>query len=252
MKESIICVIPARYGSERLPGKVLFKIGEKTVLQRVYERAKKIGFKKIYIATDSEKIVQEGKKFGAEVIITSENCRTGSDRVAEAVKKLNEQIDIVVNIQADEPFLPRQAVLEPLKIMLKNPKIYVATSATKIRRKEELYDSNVVKVVLDNDNNAIYFSRSLIPFPRIYFDENKLPYIKKVVFYKHIGVYLFRRNFLEKFSKMETSYLERTEKLEQLRIIENGYKIKTVIIKKDSPSVDTIQDIERLNRYEER
>jgi len=252
MNEKIICVIPARYGSERLPGKVLYRIDGKTILQKVYERAKIVGFKKIYIATDSEKIKQECEKFGGKSILTSENCRTGSDRVAEAVKKIKSKFDIVVNIQADEPFIPIEAVIEPLKIMLKSPSIPVATSVTRIRNKEELYDINIVKVVIDKEGNALYFSRSLIPYPRIYFNEDKLSRLKKVVFYKHIGVYLFRKSFLEKFSKMETGFLESIEKLEQLRIIENGYKIKTVIIKKDSPCIDTIEDIERLKKYGKR
>ncbi|HOV22561.1 MAG TPA: 3-deoxy-manno-octulosonate cytidylyltransferase [bacterium] len=247
MRKRIICVIPARYGSERLPGKVLYKIGEKTMLQRVYERAKIVGiFDKIYIATESRKVQEECEKFKYEVIWTSENCRTGSDRVAEAIGKIKEKIDIVVNIQADEPFLPIEAVKKPLEIMLGNPSINISTSVTKIREKEDLYNPNVVKVVLDKENNALYFSRSLIPYPRIYFNPDKLYSSKKVVFYKHIGVYIFRKVFLEKFAKMETTFLESIEKLEQLRIIENGYKIKTAIVKKDSPCVDTIGDIEKL------
>ncbi|HDN97915.1 MAG TPA: 3-deoxy-manno-octulosonate cytidylyltransferase [bacterium] len=243
--ERIVCVIPARYGSERLPGKVLYEIKGKTVLQHVYERAKKIKyFSKIIIATDDERVKSAAEKFGAEAVITPKFCRTGSDRVAEVVKDMD--VEIAVNIQADEPFLPKEAVEKPLLLLLKDKSLNVATSAVKIRKKEELYDPNIVKVVLDKDNFALYFSRSLIPFPRIYFSDDKLPYLKNVVFYKHIGVYIFRKDFLMEFSKMETSFLEKIEKLEQLRIMENGYKIKVVVIKKDSPSVDTIQDIKRL------
>lgn len=250
--KKIICVIPARYGSERLPGKVLYKLGGKTILQRVYERAKASDiFEDIYIATDSDKVREVCEKFGGKVILTSKECRSGSDRVAEAVSKIRGG-DIIVNIQADEPFLPVEAVRDPVEMMLDNPEIYVSTSATRIRKKEELYDTNVVKVVLDKENNALYFSRSLIPFPRLYFQEDKIPYLKKVIFYKHIGVYIFRKAFLKKFAEMETGFLENIEKLEQLRIIENGYKIKVVVIKKDSPCVDTIEDIERLKKDEER
>ena len=247
MKEKVVCIIPARYGSERLPGKVLYKIKGKTILQRVYERAKLIKeFSDIYIATDSEEIIEEAEKFKAKTILTSKKCRSGSDRVAEASRKID--ASIIVNIQADEPFLPKSAVEKPLKMMFDDKKLLITTSATKIRKKEELYDPNIVKVVIDNNNFALYFSRSLIPFPRIYFSEDKLPYQKKVIFYKHIGVYLFRKKFLEKFAEMETSFLEKIEKLEQLRIIENGYKIKVAIIKKDSVSVDTIEDIRKLER----
>jgi len=243
-EEKIIGIIPARYGSERFPGKVLYNFKGKTILQHVYENACSIkSLSEIYIATDSEKIVEVAKKFGAKTIITSPSCRTGSDRVAEASKKL--KCSIVVDIQADEPFLPEEAVEKPLKIMLEDKKIYITTSATKIRKKEELYDSNTVKVVLDNKNFALYFSRSLIPFPRSYFLK-KNQFLKNVIFYKHIGVYLYRKNFLMKFYKMESSPLEKIEKLEQLRVLENGYKIKVAIIEKDSPSVDTLSDIKKL------
>lgn len=248
MKEKVICIIPARYGSERLPGKVLYKIKGKTILQRVYERAKLIkAFSEIYIATDSEKIVREAEKFNAKTILTSKKCKSGSDRVAEASEKI--KTSIIVNIQADEPFLPKSAVEKPLKMMFEDKNLLITTSVTKIRKKEELYNPNIVKVVLDKDNFALYFSRALIPFPRIYFSEDKLVYQKKVIFYKHIGVYLFRKNFLKKFSEMKEGFLEKIEKLEQLRIIENGYRIKVAIIKEDSPSVDTLSDIQTLSNF---
>lgn len=245
MKPQIICVIPARYASERFPGKVLYKIGNKTVLQRVYERAKPIKyFSDIFIATDNQEILKECEKFGAKGFLTSPDCRSGSDRVAEIIKKID--CDIVVNLQADEPYIPKSAIEKSIQEIINNEKLYVTTAATKIRKKEELYDPNVVKVVLDNENYALYFSRSLIPYPRIYFSDNNLLKNKKVFFYKHIGIYVFRKNFLLKFSKLQTSFLENIEKLEQLRIIENGYKIKVVIVKQDSPSVDTLEDIKRI------
>lgn len=246
MKEKIICVIPARYGSERLPGKVLFEINGKTILQRVYERAKlcKKYFLDIIVATDDKKIEEECKKIGAKCIITSPYCKSGSDRVAEVVK--NYDCDIVVNLQCDEPFIPKEAIEKPIIEMLKNKKEYVITSLTKIRKKEELYDENVVKTVIDKNNYALYFSRSLIPYPRVYFSEENLGRNKNVIFYKHIGIYVFEKKFLLKFASLPSSFLEKIEKLEQLRIIENGYKIKVVIVKNDSPSVDTIEDIKRL------
>lgn len=243
----IVCVIPARYASERFHGKVLYKIREKTILQRVYERAKPIKyFSDIFIATDSKEILSQCEEIGAKGFLTSQNCRSGSDRVAEIIKKI--KCDIVVNLQADEPYIPKEAIEKPIEQIIKNRKIYVTTAATKIRKKEELYDTNVVKVVLDNKNYALYFSRSLIPYPRIYFSEEKLLKNKEVYFYKHIGIYVFRKNFLLKFSKLPTSFLENIEKLEQLRIIENGYKIKVVIVKRDSPSVDTIEDIKKIQK----
>jgi 3-deoxy-manno-octulosonate cytidylyltransferase (CMP-KDO synthetase) len=246
MKEKIICVIPARYGSERLPGKVLYEINGKSILQRVYERAKlcKKYFYEIIVATDDERIKRECEKFGAKVIFTSPYCKSGSDRVAEVAKKID--CEIVVNLQADEPFIPKEAIEKPVIELMKNKKEYVVTSLTKIRKKEELYDTNIVKTVIDKNNYALYFSRSLIPYPRIYFSEDNLTKNKKVIFYKHIGIYVFRKSFLLKFASLPLSFLENIEKLEQLRIIENGYKIKTVIVKNDSPSVDSLEDIKRI------
>ncbi|HNS32025.1 MAG TPA: 3-deoxy-manno-octulosonate cytidylyltransferase [bacterium] len=244
-KEKIICIIPARFDSERLPGKVLYPINGKSVLERVYNRAKAVKyFSGIYIATDSEKIYSEAQKLGAETIWTSKNCRSGSDRVAEAAEKLD--ASIIVNIQADEPFLPREAVDESLRILRENPKCGVTTSATRIRKTEELFDPNTVKIVLDSDNLTLYSSRSLIPYPTVYFAENEPAHLKRVIFYKHIGVYVFRKNFLRKFAQLPTGMLEKIEKLEHLRIIENGYKLRVAVIKKDSPCVDTFEDIKKL------
>ncbi|MDD3726524.1 MAG: 3-deoxy-manno-octulosonate cytidylyltransferase, partial [Candidatus Ratteibacteria bacterium] len=213
-KERVICVIPARYGSERLQGKVLYKINGKTVLHRVYERALKIKelFSAIYIATDDRRIAEEGHRIGADVIMTPSNCKSGSDRVAEAVKGM--RTDIVVNIQADEPFLPVEAVEKPLALMKKDSSLYAVTSVTKIRKGDELYDPNIVKIVFDNKNGyTLYSSRSLIPYPSLYFSGDTTELLKKVCFYKHIGVYLFRKAFLEKFHRLPVTPLEKIEKL---------------------------------------
>ncbi len=248
-KTEVICIIPARYGSERLAGKVLYKINGKTVLHRVYERALKVkGFGAIYIATDDRRVAEEGRRIGAEVIMTSSDCNSGSDRVAEAVKGM--KADIVVNIQADEPFLPAEAVEKPLDMMKKDRTLYVTTSATKIRKMDELYDPNIVKIVFDKDGYTLYSSRSLIPYPSLYFSKNTPALLKKVQFYKHIGVYLFRYDFLQTFHRLPVSPLERIEKLEQLRIIENGFKLKVAVIQRDSPCVDTLEDIKRLRAME--
>jgi len=244
-KEKVACVIPARFDSERLPGKVLYPVNGKTILERVYNRAKAVKyFSDIYIATDSDKIMAEAEKFGARTILTSKDCRSGSDRVAEAARNLD--APIIVNIQADEPFLPAEAVDEALEILMENPSYGVTTSATKIRKTEELFDPNVVKIIMDRDNFTLYSSRSLIPYPSIYFSKNSLSSLKKVVFYKHIGIYAFTKKFLKKFSQMPEGILEKVEKLEHLRIIENGYRLKVAVIKKDSPCVDTLEDIKKL------
>ncbi|HPP12595.1 MAG TPA: 3-deoxy-manno-octulosonate cytidylyltransferase, partial [bacterium] len=245
MNSRVIAVIPARLGSERMPGKVLYTLAGKTLLQHTYEHACRVkSLSAVYIATDSEKIAEIAAGFGAPTIMTSATCRCGSDRVAEAARKLPGEI--IVNIQADEPFLPAEAVEKPLAVMMKDHRIGCATAATRIRKKEELYDTNVVKVVCSSSGEALYFSRSLIPFPRVYFNENNLTRTRQVIFYKHIGVYLFRRKMLLTFNRLDCSPLEKVEKLEQLRLLENGYPVKVVIIKKDSPCVDTLTDLQKL------
>jgi len=247
---TVICIIPARYDSERLQGKVLYELNGMSILERVYNRARLVkSFSEIYIATDHKKIAAAAERFGAKTIMTSRRCNSGSDRVAEAAKKLD--ADIIVNIQADEPYIPTAAVEKPLKILIDDPSLCVTTAATKIRKKEEIYDPNIAKIVLDKDNFTLYSSRSLIPYPTLYFAKNRASSLRKVQFYKHIGVYLFRKKFLEAFAGMPVSNLEKIEKLEQLRIIENGYKLKVALIKQDSPCVDTLEDIKDIKRIEQ-
>ena len=244
-KEKIVCIIPARFDSERLPGKVLYPINGKSVLERVYSRAAAIKlFSGVYVATDSEKIKAEAEKIGADTIWTSSNRRSGSDRVAQAAAGID--ASIIVNIQADEPFLPEEAVHGSLDLLESNPSCKVTTAATRIRKQEELFDPNTVKIVMDKNGDTLYSSRSLIPYPTVYFSCNNAALLKKVVFYKHIGVYAFRKAFLNRFSRLPTGVFEATEKLEHLRIIENGYRLKVAVIKKDSPCVDTFEDIKKL------
>jgi len=247
MAEKVIGIIPARLGSERMPGKVLYAFRGKTLLQHTYEHACRIkSLSAVYIATDSERVASVASQFGAKTVMTSAECRTGSDRVAEAARNLPGEI--IVNIQADEPFLPVEAVEKPLSVMRKDSSIQCATAATRIRKKEELYDANVVKVVCTVSGDALYFSRSLIPFPRIFFQAENLARTRRVAFYKHIGVYLFRRRMLYTFARLASTPLEKTEKLEQLRLLENNFRMRVVLIKKDSPCVDTISDLERLEK----
>ncbi len=244
MKKSIIGVIPARYGSERFPGKVLQKIGNITVLESTYQHAKMAKcLDKVIIATDSEIIAQEAKKFGAEVFFTSPYCRCGSERVAEVAEKTDG--NIFVNIQADEPFVPREAIDKPVEEILRDRKIVCSTPATRIRKEEDLYNPNITKVVVDRKGFALYFSASLVPFPRVYFVKNQ-SFFEKVEFFKHIGVYAFRKGFLLKFKELPVGPLERYEQLEQLRILENGYRIKVIFVSKDSISIDTVKDLSRI------
>jgi len=241
---NVLGVIPARYHSERFPGKVLQKIGKLSVLESVYEHAKKARtLDKIVVATDSEIIAKEANKFGAEVVFTSSMCNCGTERVAEVAEKIPARI--FVNIQADEPLIPEEAIDRPVEEMLKDKKILCATSATMIRLEQDLYNPNITKVVVDKNGFALFFSGSLLPFPRVYFVKDK-PFFKRMEFLKHIGVYAIRRNFLLRFRKLPSGPLEGYEQLEQLRILENGYKIKVVIVSRDSISIDTISDISKL------
>ena len=235
-----IGIIPARYGSTRFPGKVLVKIKGKTMIQRVYEQAKKsASLKYVIVATDDIRIFKEVERFGGKAVMTPQRCKSGTDRVAEVAKRIREEI--IVNIQGDEPFLPPGMIEEgilPFK-KDKNKKILMGTIATKIKDYSVYNDPNVVKVVVDKDNFALYFSRSPLPYLR----EVKFSSILPI--YKHIGLYIFRRSFLLKFNSLPKSPLEKIEGLEQLRVLENGYRMKVVITKYDSLSIDTPADLKR-------
>lgn len=238
----ILGVVPARYGSSRFPGKPLCDLMGKPMIQHVYERA--LGARlveRILVATDSERIYKTVRDFGGEAIMTRENCRSGTDRVAEVAEKY--PYDIFVNIQGDEPLMESGLIDETIEPMLKDGEIQIATPAKAISSETEYLDPNVVKVVCNRDDFALYFSRSPIP----YSSNGK---VKKA--YKHIGLYVYRREALLKLSRMDMTELEMVESLEQLRAIENGYKIKVIISSYDSVGVDTPEDLERVKRLMEK
>jgi 3-deoxy-manno-octulosonate cytidylyltransferase (CMP-KDO synthetase) len=260
-KIKVLAVIPARYGSTRLPGKPLSLIGDKTMIQWVYENVKKCELiDKVIVATDDIRIFNHVKHFGGEVIMTSKRHRSGSDRVAEVAKKILSEI--VVNVQGDEPLISRSILYKTITECLKDKRLQVVTPICKIEYYSELFDTNFVKVVIDKNFYALYFSRSVIPFVRDEFVFNQQTFeikdseiIKKVNFYRHIGVYVFRRNFLFKFLSLPPGKLEQVEKLEQLRILEHGYKIKTVLVNESPINVDTEEDLKKVRevikqRYE--
>ena len=232
----VICMIPARYTSKRFDGKALADLHGKPMIQRVYERAKAYRFAdKLMVVTDDERISAAVRKFGGNVIMTKPDNRTGTDRVAEAAAILNlKDDDIVVNIQGDQPCLIPSHIAEIIDLLRKDPKLPAATLAYKIRHEEEIDGSNSVKVVFDKDNYAIYFSRWPIPYRR---NGQGPPY------YKHLGIYAYRGWFLREYANMRSGKLEMAESLEQLRILENGYKIKLFITLHDSPSVDVPEDM---------
>ena len=237
-------IIPARYSSTRLPGKPLVLIHGKPMIQRVYEQSKKSKLlSRVIVATDDQRIFDFVASFGGEVMMTSEKHVSGTDRLAEAVKMIN--CDIVVNVQGDEPYIDPNNIDIAIEPLLKDRMLNVSTLAFKITNPLDLENENKVKVVLDKNNFALYFSRNYIPFDMEH-NPARVWTLKDRKFYKHIGLYVYRKSFLIRFSKMKKSYLEEVEKLEQLRILENGERIKVVITKKDSVSIDTAEDIELI------
>lgn len=237
----VVGIIPARYSSVRLPGKPLLSIHGKPMIQRVYYQAKKSKLiSRVIVATDDKRIYTCVKEFGGEVMLTSKKHQSGTDRIAEVAGKI--KCDIVVNIQGDEPYIDPKNIDTAITPLIKDRKLNVSTLAIKIKSATDLTDENKVKVVMDKNNFALYFSRNNIPFDMEH-NPAGMWIIKDNKFYKHIGLYVYRKSFLMKFSKMKKSYLENMEKLEQLRILENGERIKVIITKKDSFSIDTKEDI---------
>ncbi len=233
----VIAVIPARYNSTRFPGKLMEVLGNRTVITTTYQNVVETGlFDEVFVATDSEIIFDEISKNGGKAVITGEH-ETGSDRIAEAVRNIN--CDIVINVQGDEPFLKREPLKQLIDVFFKDEKKEISLASLKIKLKEleEIQNPNNVKVITDNNGFALYFSRSVIPFHR------ELSY--DVKYYKHIGVYAFRKEALIKFSSLEMTPLEISEKLEQLRYLENGMKIKLVETDFVGIGIDTPEDLEK-------
>jgi len=239
----VIGIIPARYDSKRFPGKVLADILGRPVIQRVYEQARKAELlDEILVATDNEEIFKAVENFGGKAVMTSSNCKSGTDRLAEVAGSLDG--DIFLNIQGDEPLIPPEVISEVAQTLIEDNAIEIATVARKITTQEELNNPNVVKVVIDNDGFALYFSRAQIPYVRDFLEIKNLG----SVCYKHIGLYGYKRGFLLNFALMEQGPLEKVEDLEQLRALENGYKIKVVITQRDSIGVDTREDLEKVRK----
>ncbi len=236
-------IIPARYKSTRFPGKPLAQILGKPLIQIVYENAKKSKFiNELIIATDDERIYDVAKKFNADVVMTPSEIPTGTDRVAFVAKEIN--TDIVVNIQGDEPLLTADMIDSAIAPFFTEEKIDISTLAVKIKSEDDLFNPNVVKVVFDKNNFALYFSRSPIPFCRD--ATTKEEWLKRGEYYKHIGIYVYSKASLLKFVNLPHSKLEEFEKLEQLRALENGMKIKVVVTEKDTIGVDTPNDLEKV------
>ena len=235
----IIGVIPARWASTRFEGKVLAEIQGKPMLQHVWEQAQKSQLlKEVIIACDDKRVFQIVQEFGAPVVMTSTTHLSGTDRIAEVVKNI--KTDIIVNIQGDEPLIDPQIIDALAEALLKDESAPMATVITKIRDEKEISDPNVVKVVIDNNKHAIYFSRAAIPFNR---DKKSF---SEAGYYKHLGLYAYTKDFLKIFVELPPSPLEQIEKLEQLRVLEAGYAIKTIETDFETIGVDTPEDLKKV------
>lgn len=236
--KKVVAVIPARYASSRFPGKPLAKIHDKPMIQWVYERVKGVeGINDVYVATDDERIFDTVECFGGKVIMTSKDHKSGTDRISEAISKIDDDIDIVLNIQGDEPMIKKEMISQLISAF-DDESVNMATLKKRLYDEDDINNPNIAKVITDVNNDAIYFSRSTIPYNRDGKDDIK--------YFKHIGVYGYKKDFLMKFSNLKKSNLEELEQLEQLRVIENGYKIRVIETEYESIGVDLPEHIDKV------
>ena len=232
-----LCVIPARFASTRLPGKPLADIAGKPMIQRVYERAMQATRPdEVLVATDDERVLAVMQGCGGKAMLTAADHPTGTDRLAE-VAEAYPYVDVIINVQGDEPLIEPKIIDALAATFDEDPELQMATVMTPMAE-EEKNNPNNVKVVTDKNGHALYFSRSLLPYPRVAIG---------VETYKHIGIYAYKRDFLLAYAKMEPTLLEQTESLEQLRVLENGYKIKVIQTDCKFVGVDTAEDLAKVN-----
>ncbi len=240
IRSKIIGIIPSRYNSTRFPGKLLYPIFNKPLIQHTFENAKKSkALDDLIIATDDKKIKQEADKFNAKTLMTDVNCQNGTDRIIDAILK-NKDLqtsDIIINIQGDHPQINANTIDAVVKMLAKDTSAEVSTAVTKVNYKIAVSE-NIVKCVFDKNNNAMYFSRSLIPYSKN----------KDTDYYYHIGIYAYRTKFLLNMRNMQKSNLQKSEDLEQLQILENGYKIKVAVVDDIPLGVDVFDDIKKVEK----
>ena len=237
----VVVVIPARYGATRLPGKPLVLLAGKTMIERVYERAKLAQrVSRVIVATEDDRIMKAVAAFGGEARMTRPDHRTGTERVAEVAA--HEEGDVFVNVQGDEPLLDPVAIDTAVAALFEEPAAQIATVATPVKTPADIMDPNVVKTVLDFDNNALYFSRAPIPWVR---DAANKVHVRPL---KHLGLYVFQRDALLEYPTLPQGELEKIEQLEQLRWMENGWKIRVAEVEHDAVSVDVPEDVERVEK----
>lgn len=242
---SILGIIPARYASTRFPAKPLADLGGKSMIRRVYEQAKKSNsLSKVVVATDHEEIFNHVIDFGGEVCMTSAHHASGTDRCYEVLSKENSSFDYVINIQGDEPFIAPEQI--DLLASLLDGKTELATLIKKIDSVEQLFNPNLVKVVCNKNQDALYFSRSVIPYFR---NLEQAEWVIRHTYYKHIGMYAYRNDVLEKITRLEISTLEKAESLEQLRWLENGYQVKVKETSIETMGIDTPEDLQNALKH---
>ncbi len=236
-----IALIPARYAATRFPGKLMQMLGGKTVVRNTYDNTvATLLFDEVIVVTDSKVIFDEIIENGGYAVMSRGDHESGSDRIAEAAADI--EVDVIINVQGDEPFVKKEPLQNLLNVFKNDPEnqVEVASLMHEIHDENLIADSNFVKVVVDRNMNALYFSRSAVPFKR----DKKM----KTVYYKHIGIYAYRKHALMNFTKWAVTPLEAAEKLEQLRYLENGIKIKMVLTDESPVSIDTVEDLERAKK----
>lgn len=239
-----IAIIPARYASTRFPGKPLAMLGGKLIIQRVYEQASKV-LDEVYVATDDERIQKAVECFGGKAVMTSSNHKSGTDRLEEAATKIGTDADVIINIQGDEPFI-QKSQLETVKALFDDPQTQIATLGKPFESMEAVENPNSPKIVCDVNGYAMYFSRSVIPYVR---GKEKEEWLKAFPYLKHIGLYAYRREVLHEVTQLPQSPLEVAESLEQLRWLQNGYRIKVGLNNVETVGIDTPEDLQRAEEY---
>ena len=239
-----IGIIPARYASTRFPGKPLAILGGKPVIQRVYEQVVSV-LGEAYVATDDERIFQAVEQFGGQAVMTRSDHKSGTDRIEEAAQKLNTDADVIINVQGDEPFI-QKSQLETVKHLFDDPQTQIATLGKPFESMEAVENPNSPKIVTDINGYALYFSRSVIPYIR---GNEQSEWLQHFPFLKHIGLYAYRREVLAQITKLPQSPLELAESLEQLRWLQNGYRIKVGLTNVETVGIDTPEDLQRAEQF---
>jgi 3-deoxy-manno-octulosonate cytidylyltransferase (CMP-KDO synthetase) len=239
-----IGIIPARYASTRFPGKPLAILGGKTVIQRVYEQASSV-LEEAYVATDDERILQVVEQFGGRAVMTRADHKSGTDRIEEAAEKIGTDADVIINVQGDEPFI-QPSQIETMMRLFDNPTTQIGTLGKRFDSIEATLNPNSPKIVTDLQGFALYFSRSIIPFVR---GKEQTEWLKSYPFLKHLGLYAYRREVLHEVTQLPQSHLELAESLEQLRWLENGYRIRVGLTDVETVGIDTPEDLERAEEF---